>query len=178
MGKKVDTHAISIKQIELQVVQLSATVNTRQLGTLPSNTVKNPKNDAHCMKITTQGGRQTIDPPMQSTKENVVKGSSEAEGSNGKDAEVPIKVIPMPRPPPPFPLGLVKKTEDGKYRCFITMLKQLSINVPLVEALEQMPGYAKFMKDLVTKRISVTFEDDDRLQHCSAIATRSLVQKK
>ena len=49
------------------------------------------------------------------------------------------------------------------------MLKQLSINVPLVEALEQMPGYAKFMKDLVTKKRSVMFEDDDRLQHCSAI---------
>ena len=51
-------------------------------------------------------------------------------------------------------------------------------NVPLVEALEQMSGYAKFMKDLVTKKRSVTFEDNDRLQHCSAIATRSLVQKK
>ena len=41
-----------------------------------------------------------------------------------------------------------------------------------------MLGYAKFMKELVTKKRSVTFEDDDRLQHCSAIATRSLVQKK
>lgn len=45
----------------------------------------------------------------------------------------------------------MKKSEDGKYRHFITMLKQLSINVPLVEALEQMPDYANFMKDLVTK---------------------------
>ena len=45
----------------------------------------------------------------------------------------------MPRPPPPFPQRLVKETEDGKYRRFITMLKQLSVNVPLVEALEQMP---------------------------------------
>ena len=42
----------------------------------------------------------------------------------------------MPRPPPPFPQRLVKKTEDGKYRRFITTLKQLSINVPLVEPLE------------------------------------------
>ena len=41
-----------------------------------------------------------------------------------------------------------------------------------------MPGYAKFMKDLVTKKRSVTFEDDDRMQHCSSISTRSLVQKK
>ena len=130
------------------------------------------------MTITTRGGRQTIDPLMPSTEENVVKGSSEVEGSNGKASEVLIKVIPMPRPPPPFPQRLVKKSEDGKYRRFITMLKQLSINVPLVEALEQMPGYAKFMKDLVTKKRSVTFEDDDTLQQCSAIATRSLVQKK
>ena len=29
IGQKVDTHAISIKQIELQIAQLSATVNTR-----------------------------------------------------------------------------------------------------------------------------------------------------
>ena len=137
------------------------------------------------MTITTRGGMQTINPPMPSTEENVrkdndnvVKGSGEAEESNWKDAEVPINVIPMPRPPPPFPQILVKKTEDGKYRHFLTMLKQLSINVPLVEALEQMPGYAKFMKDLVTKKRSVTFEDDDRLQHCSAIATRFLIQKK
>ena len=41
-----------------------------------------------------------------------------------------------------------------------------------------MPGYAKFMKDLVTKKRSVTFEDDDTMQNCSAINTRSLVQKK
>ena len=34
------------------------------------------------------------------------------------------------------------------------------------------------MKNQVTKKRSITFEDDDKMQHCSAIATRSLVQKK
>ncbi len=58
---------------------------------------------------------------------------------------------------------------------FISMLMQISINMPLIEALEQMPRYAKFMKDLVTKKRSVSFENDDRLQHYSVIATRSLV---
>ena len=142
------------------MAQLSTRVNTRQLGTLPRNTVQNPKNDAHFMEITTQGGKQTTNPPMSSNEEKVrkdddkvVKGSGEAEERTGKDAEVPTKVILMPRPPPPFPQRLVKKTEDGKYRRFITMLKELYINVPLVETLEQMSGYAKFMKDLVTKKI-------------------------
>ncbi|XP_049373432.1 uncharacterized protein LOC125838412 [Solanum verrucosum] len=95
-----------------------------------------------------------------------------------KEAKVNQNVAPMPRPPPSFPLRLVKKTEEGKYRKFISMLKQLSINVSLIEGLEQMSGYAKFMKDLVTKKRAVNFENEERLQHCSVIATRSLVQKK
>ena len=99
------------------MAQLSTRVNTRQLGTLPSNTVQNPKNDAHCMVITTRGGKQPIDPPMPSNEEKlrkdddkVVKGSGEAEESTGKDTEVHMKLTHMPRPPPQFPQRLVKKT--------------------------------------------------------------------
>ena len=73
IGQKVDTHAILIKQLELQLAQLSATVNTRQPGTLPSNTVQNLKNDRHCMAITTRSGKQTIDPPMPSNENEVTK---------------------------------------------------------------------------------------------------------
>ncbi|XP_015084134.1 uncharacterized protein LOC107027490 [Solanum pennellii] len=51
---------------------------------------------------------------------------------------------------------------------------ELSINVPLMKALEQMPDYVKFMKDMVTKKRSVSFEDDNRMHHCSATATRAL----
>ena len=58
------------------------------------------------------------------------------------------------------------------------MLKHISINVPLIDALDQMFAYAKFMKDMVSKNKSVSFEDDDRMQHCSTIARRSLVQNK
>ena len=92
------------------MAQSSATVNTRQPGNLPSSTIQNPKNDGHCMTITTRGGKQTIDPPMPSNEEKVrkdndkvVEGSGEVEDNTGKDVEVPIKVIPMPKPPPPFP---------------------------------------------------------------------------
>ena len=81
----------------------------------------------------------------------------------GKEAEVSQKVTPIPKPPPPFPQRLVEKTEDGKYQRFITMLKQLYINVPLIEAFEQMPCYSIFIKDMVTKKRSVSFEDDDRM---------------
>ncbi|XP_069155697.1 uncharacterized protein [Solanum lycopersicum] len=134
------------------------------------------------MAVTTQGGKKTIDPLRSSGVENVirdkvVKVSGELGGKIWKEAEVPQKVTPMPRPPPPFPERLMKKTEDGKYQRFITMLKQRSVNVPLIEALEQMPGYAKFMKDMVIKKRLVIFEDDDRMQHslCDPGASINLI---
>ena len=55
----------------------------------------------------------------------MIEVSGEVEDNTGKDVAVPIKVIPMPRPPPPFPQRLVKKTVDGNYCCFITMMKKL-----------------------------------------------------
>ena len=55
------------------------------------------------------------------------------------------------------------------------MFKQLYINVSLIEALEQMHEYAMFMKDMVTNKRSVCFEDDEHMLHCSAISIRSLV---
>ncbi|KAK4723936.1 hypothetical protein R3W88_026715 [Solanum pinnatisectum] len=41
-----------------------------------------------------------------------------------------------------------------------------------------MSGYAKFMKDLVTKNRVVSLDFTNDIHHCSDIATRSLVQKK
>ncbi|KAK4731329.1 hypothetical protein R3W88_024317 [Solanum pinnatisectum] len=71
----------------------------------------------------------------------------------------------IPRPPTPFPQRLKNKAKNGKFAKFITMLRQLSVNIPLVEALEQMPGYAKFMKDMVTKKRDVSINFTDNVHH-------------
>ncbi|XP_070019892.1 uncharacterized protein [Nicotiana sylvestris] len=59
---------------------------------------------------------------------------------------------PLPKPLPPYPQRLTKQNGENQFKKFIQMMKSLSINELLVEALEQMPGYEKFMKDLVTKK--------------------------
>ena len=40
-------------------------------------------------------------------------------------------------------------------------VEHLSFNVPLIQALEQTPSYANFVKDMIAKKRSVSFEDDD-----------------
>ncbi|XP_070013882.1 uncharacterized protein [Nicotiana sylvestris] len=49
------------------------------------------------------------------------------------------------------------------------MMKSLSINVPFVEALEQMPSYARFMKDLVTRKRSMDCETIKMTHQVSSI---------
>ncbi|PHT59247.1 DNA replication licensing factor MCM6 [Capsicum baccatum] len=76
----------------------------------------------------------------------------------------------LPYPPPPFPQRLRKVADDTKFSKFMTMLKQLTINVPLVEVLEQMPGYVKFMKDLLTKKRAASYELKEDVHHWTGLA--------
>ncbi|XP_070001761.1 uncharacterized protein [Nicotiana sylvestris] len=64
---------------------------------------------------------------------------------------------PLPKPPHAYPQRLAKINGENQFKKFIQMVKNLLINVPLVEALEQMPDYTKFMKDRVTKKRSINF---------------------
>ncbi|XP_019232057.1 PREDICTED: uncharacterized protein LOC109212826 [Nicotiana attenuata] len=57
------------------------------------------------------------------------------------------------------------------------MLNQIIVTVPFVEALEKIPGYAKFMKDLVTKKKNVNFETVKVTHQCSVIISQAGVKK-
>ena len=71
---------------------------------------------------------------------------------DGDDKAKPHEAKPKYVPPPPFPQRLKKQHDDGQFKKFLEMFKQLHINIPFVEALEQMPKYAKFMKDVLSKK--------------------------
>lgn len=77
-----------------------------------------------------------------------------------------------------FPSKTYKESGGLEICEFITILRQLSVNIPTVEALYNMLGYAKFMKDLVTKKGVISIDLTSNVHYCSIIATSSLVQKK
>ncbi|XP_016578925.1 uncharacterized protein LOC107876535 [Capsicum annuum] len=52
------------------------------------------------------------------------------------------------------------------------------MNIPLLEALQEMSDYAKFMKDLVTKKRFMDFETIEVTYNCSAIMSSTMVVKK
>nr|XP_009760075.1 PREDICTED: uncharacterized protein LOC104212489 [Nicotiana sylvestris] len=58
------------------------------------------------------------------------------------------------------------------------MLKQIHVNIPLIDALRKMPGYAKMMKDLMSRMFD--FQDLATVtltQTCSAVLTRPIIEK-
>ena len=55
-------------------------------------------------------------------------------------------------PPVPFPYRRVEKQLDVHFKRFIEKLSQMEMKIPFLEAMEQMPKYAKFLKDLLSNK--------------------------
>ena len=61
---------------------------------------------------------------------------------------------------------------------FLDMFKKIEINIPFAEALAQMPNYAKFLKDILSKKRRFSEEGVVSLTAtCSAVFQKSLPLK-
>lgn len=67
---------------------------------------------------------------------------------------------------------------DEQFKKLMNIFKQLHINIPIVEALSQMPKYAKFLKDLHTNNRKLEEVDMITLNGiCSTIINYNLPKK-
>ncbi|KAK8676584.1 hypothetical protein V6N13_142158 [Hibiscus sabdariffa] len=83
------------------------------------------------------------------------------------------------RPPPPFPQRLKKQKQEYQYKRFLDILKEIHINLPLVEALQQMPNYAKFLKDTVSRKARIgEFETTAATKACLAMMHNKVPAKQ
>ena len=64
-----------------------------------------------------------------------------------KKEEVRVYQLPIP-----FPQRLKQTKLDYQFAKFFNVFRKLEINIPFVEALTQMPHYAKFMKYIISKK--------------------------
>ncbi|XP_052621033.1 uncharacterized protein LOC111901199 [Lactuca sativa] len=151
----------TFSNIQAQIGDLATALNKiEQMGKLPSQTKKNPNVSAITLRSgKTLGESQPkrvsrededeviiVESPkvVVSPKEPVVPNVDQPDSSNK-----PIKPLVIP---PPFPswLAFSKKIEEEN-ELFETFRK-VQINIPLLNAIKQIPSYAKFLKDLCTKK--------------------------
>ncbi|XP_050876054.1 uncharacterized protein LOC127079722 [Lathyrus oleraceus] len=90
----------------------------------------------------------------------------------GKMINPPVQNLPYPHAP-------IKKDRERQYARFLDIFKRLQINIPFTEALEQMPTYACFLKETLTKKRRITNEETIHLDTSwSVIIQRTLPQKE
>ncbi|XP_019224579.1 PREDICTED: uncharacterized protein LOC109206228 [Nicotiana attenuata] len=98
-----------------------------------------------------------------------------------KPAEEAVAEQPPPlvaRPPSPFPQRFQKMKDNTAYKKFLDILKQVQINILLVDILQEVPKYAKYIKDIVANRRRLTeFETVALTEECISRIQSKLPQK-
>ena len=71
-----------------------------------------------------------------------------------------------------------KKDKEWHLARFLDIFKKLEITIPFGEALQQMPLYSKFLKDLLTRKSKYIHSDNIVVEaNCSAVIQRILPPK-
>ncbi|GJR61012.1 reverse transcriptase domain-containing protein [Tanacetum coccineum] len=168
-------HQDAIQDLETKFGRLSDQCSTRPTGSLPSNTQTNPKpspssekpyrpsftQNGHVNAVSTCSGK-TYDPPVNPNDKTIIIHDDnedevdEAEIEEELSSFKPTKTDPAPlksyKQKIPYPQCLYKEKMVERYAKFIDMIKEVRINVPLVDVLAGMPNYGKFLKDLVSNK--------------------------
>ncbi|XP_075077233.1 uncharacterized protein LOC107832466 [Nicotiana tabacum] len=166
--------------------QLASAQNTQADGALPSDTMANPK--AFINDVSLRNGRQLGEVQSKKRKQvtfNEESATIELELEKSKESEKPAEEAvakqPPPlvaRPPPPFPQRLQKVKDNVTYKNFLDILKQVQINIPLVDILQEVPKYAKYIKDIMANKRRLTeFETMALTKECSSRIQSKLPQK-
>ncbi|XP_009599919.1 uncharacterized protein [Nicotiana tomentosiformis] len=70
----------------------------------------------------------------------------------------------------PFPQKQRREKLDKQFGRFLEVLKQVHVNIPFIEVLSQMPAYAKFFKEILSKKPKVEDTSVDKLtEHYASI---------
>lgn len=125
-------------------------------------------------------------PPNPSQTTTVIHDDSEdeteEEPKDNEPGHSPVVKTTPPlktyKPRIPYPQRLRKEKMEEQYGKFINLMKEVRINVPLVDVLAGMPNYGKFLKELVSNKrkmenIYATFLNED----CSAIVENKFPKK-
>ncbi|XP_035543574.1 uncharacterized protein LOC118347665 [Juglans regia] len=188
---KFQEHDIALKNnentmqsIERTLGQLATFMSERPQGSLPRTIENNPKEQVKA--ITLRSGRELN---LEEKEKNF--GKEEMTMRAALPTLVPSPTVknsgnpPEPSfltshyvPPIPFPQRLQKNKLDKQFSKFLDVFKKLHIKIPFVNALEQMPSYVEFMKEILSnKRKLGEYEIVMLTEECTAILQNKLPPK-
>ena len=170
-----NTTNAALKNLETQVGQLALTLQSQKKDAFPSDTKKNPKD---CMAMQLRSGKE-LEMIKEKNDSSTEKRSPEREEELEKKKErVDRKDIQNSRPAVPFPQRLQKSKIEEQFARFLKTFQKLEISMPFTEVVTQMQLYAKFLKDILSKKRRIVEEGIVNLTAtCSALMKKELPEK-
>ena len=149
LNRKLDNMHSEISRLSNQQLQDS------EKGKIPSQSQKGmheigSTNDANVRidkvkaVVTLRSGKElrpTVQAPANSAPA-VADPPQEEQSTNREEVKTSV--------PPPFPQALRKKKNSVNQTEMLEVLRQVKVNIPLLDMIKQVPTYAKFLKDLCT----------------------------
>ena len=175
----------SLKNLETQVGQLALNMPNQIKGTFPSGTQNNPKD---CMAIQLRSGKDLSNNRRKERKEETEAEQEETgkEGEKSTQIEQPKGIneqkqkegVPAYTPSMSFPQRLQKARREEQFSKFLDIFKKIEINIPFKEVINQMLIYAKFLKEILSKKRKIAEEGIVNLTAtCSAVFQQKLPAK-
>ncbi|XP_027120690.2 uncharacterized protein [Coffea arabica] len=171
-----------MQDIRNQISQMATTINrldSQNQGKLPSQPELNPKNVS---AMTLKSGKEVQGPapviPKDKDEDRIEKELEEEGGDNKNSKVIPDPLMPVRSNPPPFPSRLEKPRKQDKEKEVLEIFRKVEINIPLLDAIKQVPKYAKFLRDLCVNRRRL--RGDERVivgENVSAVLQRKLPPK-
>ena len=165
----------ALNDVRSQITKLTSSTGNfqKEKGKLPSQSIQNPQSQnsvgvsgpsegtfEHCKAVTTLRSGKVVNKTIP-TKEPLQESKSESV----RDDEVSDKPY-VPRTnvidgepeedkashisPAPYPHRLRTPKRVNNHSEIYELFKQVKLNIPLLDAIKQIPSYAKFLKDLCT----------------------------
>ena len=190
LNKRIDGLESSLNQkiynLQYSITKINNLLEVQERGRLPSQTLPNPKGvheigsfsnsgmDEVKAIITLRSGKE-IEQPVPMTVEETCK-EKEAEPEKIIISEDIVKKTM----PPPFPQALRGKKKIPNQAEIWEVLRQVKVNIPLLDMIKQVPTYAKFLKDLCTVKKGLGIEKKAFLteQVSAIIQSKTLVKYK
>ncbi|CAN6712728.1 unnamed protein product [Malus baccata var. baccata] len=190
-------------ELEKQVGQIAEFMGQfREQGKLPSSTVVNPRGGVETAKaITLRSGKEVGTEPKPS--KSVLKEDEKLQIEEEEQAKATARIEQsLPQPPKhsnsatigkegpiqvnsnvilpnvPFPSRVLQAKNEEEEKDVLEMFRKVHVNIPLLDAIKQIPKYAKFLKKLCTTRKRIREKDVVHVsENVSALLQRKLPPK-
>ncbi|XP_024981754.1 uncharacterized protein LOC112518337 [Cynara cardunculus var. scolymus] len=169
------------QETQTSIQDLHATVEQLvNKGKLPSQTETNPK--ANVSVVTLRSGKELQE--VGKKKKEKVHEEEELEVKTSTSGAKDVKEEAKKKTPkvivqaPPFPSRFEKTKRENEEKEILDTFRKVQVNIPLLDAIKQVPRYAKFFKELCTNKKKLKGNEKISMsQNVSAVLQKQLPPK-